>query len=34
MRCRFRLHLDLSYFNINLNVDCVTLPPGGDEESW
>jgi hypothetical protein len=34
MRCRYRLHLDLSYFNINLNVDCVTLPPGGHEDSW
>jgi hypothetical protein len=34
MRCRYRLHLDLSYFNINLNVDCVTLQPGGHEGSW
>lgn len=30
----YRLHLDLSYFNINLNVDALSLPPGGDEHAW
>jgi hypothetical protein len=32
--CSYHLHLDLSYFNINLNVDAVSLPPGGDERAW